>query len=51
MDDDQEHCGYPTWIDETVRFLLIVASCGAVLAGIYQFAQVIGWLPDLWWLP
>lgn len=48
--DDQEYCGAPSWIDETVKFLLIVASCGVSAVAAYRFAQFVGWLPNIWWL-
>lgn len=40
----------PSWKDEVVRFFLVMASCVAMAYGIFQFAQFLGWIPDLWWL-
>lgn len=50
MDDEDQELGYPTWIDESVKFLLIVASCGVSAVAAYRFAQFVGWLPNVWWL-
>lgn len=41
---------YPDWMEESVIFLVILALCCALACGVFQFAQFLGWIPDLWWL-
>ncbi len=48
---DHNEISYPSWVEECWIFFIVLACCFAVAYGVFQFAQFLGWIPDLWWLP